>query len=69
MHAAIETETGSAARPGLAEQFGALVANLRYADLPPEALHVRLRLQDGTRTARLTGPARWAKPMENLLHV
>ncbi len=33
--------------------------------LPPDALHVRLALQDGVRTARLTGPARW----ESLLHV
>jgi tRNA threonylcarbamoyl adenosine modification protein YjeE len=37
--------------------------------LPPEALHVRLRLQDGTRTARLTGPGRWAKEMRSLIHV
>jgi hypothetical protein len=33
--------------------------------LPTDALHVRLGLQDGTRRARLTGPARW----ENLIHV
>ena len=33
--------------------------------LPPEALHVRLGLQDGARLARLTGPGRW----ESLLHV
>ena len=33
--------------------------------LPPDALHVRLGLQDGTRAARLTGPARW----ESLMHV
>jgi tRNA threonylcarbamoyl adenosine modification protein YjeE len=33
--------------------------------LPPEALHVRLSLQDGVRLARLTGPMRW----ENLIHV
>ena len=33
--------------------------------LPPEALHVRLGLQDGARLARLTGPARW----ESLMHV
>jgi tRNA threonylcarbamoyl adenosine modification protein YjeE len=33
--------------------------------LPPEALHVRLGLKDGARTARLTGPVRW----ENLIHV
>jgi tRNA threonylcarbamoyl adenosine modification protein YjeE len=33
--------------------------------LPPEALHVRLGLQDGVRLARLTGPARW----ESLLRV
>jgi tRNA threonylcarbamoyl adenosine modification protein YjeE len=33
--------------------------------LPPEALHVRLGLQDGVRLARLTGPERW----ESLLHV
>jgi len=33
--------------------------------LPPEALHVRLGLQDGVRLARLTGPGRW----ESLLHV
>jgi tRNA threonylcarbamoyl adenosine modification protein YjeE len=32
--------------------------------LPPEALHVRLGLQDGARLARLTGPGRW----ESLLH-
>ena len=37
--------------------------------LPPEALHVRLGVRDGTRTARLTGPARWAKEMESVLHV
>ncbi len=37
--------------------------------LPPEALHVRLRLQDGARTARLTGPVRWAKEMKSLVHV
>ena len=33
--------------------------------LPPDALHVRLNLQDGARTARLTGPVRW----ESLAHV
>ena len=33
--------------------------------LPPEALHVRLALTDGARTARLTGPVRW----EKLIHV
>jgi hypothetical protein len=33
--------------------------------LPPDALHVRLGLQDGARYARLTGPARW----ESLMHV
>ncbi len=33
--------------------------------LPPDSLHVRLALQNGMRTARLTGPARW----ESLLHV
>lgn len=33
--------------------------------LPPEALHVRLSTQDGVRTARLTGPARW----ESVIHV
>jgi len=27
--------------------------------LPPEALHVRLSLQDGARLARLTGPGEW----------
>ena len=27
--------------------------------LPPDALHVRLSLQDGTRLARLTGPGEW----------
>jgi tRNA threonylcarbamoyl adenosine modification protein YjeE len=27
--------------------------------LPPDALHVRLGLGEGGRTARLTGPARW----------
>ncbi len=27
--------------------------------LPPDALHVRLSLDDGGRRARLTGPARW----------
>ncbi len=37
--------------------------------LPPEALHVRLALKDGARTARLTGPARWAEGMKSLLHV
>jgi tRNA threonylcarbamoyl adenosine modification protein YjeE len=33
--------------------------------LPPEALHVRLSVKDGARTARLTGPARW----EKMIHV
>ena len=33
--------------------------------LPPEALHVRLKQENGARSARLTGPARW----ESLLHV
>jgi len=33
--------------------------------LPPEALHVRLRHEDGVRSARLTGPKRW----EGLMHV
>lgn len=33
--------------------------------LPPEALHVRLSAQDGVRSARLTGPARW----ESVIHV
>ena len=33
--------------------------------LPPEALHVRLSLQDGARLARLTGPTEW----EKLAHV
>jgi tRNA threonylcarbamoyl adenosine modification protein YjeE len=33
--------------------------------LPPDALHVRLGVTDGSRTARLTGPARW----ESLAHV
>ena len=37
--------------------------------LPPEALHVRLGVRDGTRAARLTGPARWAKEMESVLNV
>jgi tRNA threonylcarbamoyl adenosine modification protein YjeE len=32
--------------------------------LPPDALHVRLGVQSGTRSARLTGPARW----ESLMH-
>ena len=27
--------------------------------LPPGTLHVRMALADGTRTARITGPARW----------
>jgi len=27
--------------------------------LPPDALHVRLSLDDGERSARITGPARW----------
>ena len=33
--------------------------------LPPETLHVRLGTPEGTRTARITGPARW----EKLIHV
>jgi tRNA threonylcarbamoyl adenosine modification protein YjeE len=33
--------------------------------LPPEALHVRLKQENGVRAARLTGPARW----ESLMHV
>ncbi len=34
--------------------------------LPPDALHVRLGLQDGTRTARLTGPARWESVLRDV---
>ena len=33
--------------------------------LPPDALHVRLKQENGARLARLTGPSRW----ESLLHV
>ena len=33
--------------------------------LPPDALHVRLKQENGTHLARLTGPSRW----ESLLHV
>jgi tRNA threonylcarbamoyl adenosine modification protein YjeE len=33
--------------------------------LPPDALHIRLKHEDGTHSARLTGPARW----ESLRHV
>lgn len=33
--------------------------------LPPDALHVRLGVDGGARTARLTGPSRW----ESVLHV
>lgn len=33
--------------------------------LPPEALHIRLKQENGARTARLTGPVRW----ESLIHV
>jgi tRNA threonylcarbamoyl adenosine modification protein YjeE len=33
--------------------------------LPPDALHVRLGVSDGVRSARLTGPSRW----ESVLHV
>jgi tRNA threonylcarbamoyl adenosine modification protein YjeE len=33
--------------------------------LPPGTLHVRLSLENGTRSARLTGPARW----QELAHV
>ena len=33
--------------------------------LPPDALHVRLKHEAGTRSARLTGPVRW----EGLMHV
>ena len=32
--------------------------------LPPEALHVRLKQDNGARTARLTGPARWESLMD-----
>jgi tRNA threonylcarbamoyl adenosine modification protein YjeE len=31
--------------------------------LPSDALHVRLGVQDGVRTARLTGPSRWESVM------
>jgi 2-methylcitrate dehydratase PrpD len=31
--------TATASTPGVAEQFGTLVADMRYEDLPPEALH------------------------------
>lgn len=34
--------------------------------LPPDTLHVRLGLQDGVRTARLTGPARWESVMRHV---
>ena len=34
--------------------------------LPSDALHVRLGLQDGVRTARLTGPARWESVMRHV---
>ncbi|MBA2588111.1 MAG: tRNA (adenosine(37)-N6)-threonylcarbamoyltransferase complex ATPase subunit type 1 TsaE [Alphaproteobacteria bacterium] len=37
--------------------------------LPPEALHVRLGIAEGVRRARVTGPARWAKELKNLIHV
>jgi tRNA threonylcarbamoyl adenosine modification protein YjeE len=37
--------------------------------LPPDALHVRLSMNDGTRVARLTGPVRWADEMKSLIHV
>jgi tRNA threonylcarbamoyl adenosine modification protein YjeE len=33
--------------------------------LPPDALHVRLGIEDGVRSVRLTGPVRW----ESVLHV
>ncbi|MBV9045716.1 MAG: tRNA (adenosine(37)-N6)-threonylcarbamoyltransferase complex ATPase subunit type 1 TsaE [Alphaproteobacteria bacterium] len=36
--------------------------------LPPDRLHVALALKDGARRARITGPQRWAKPLE-LEHV
>jgi len=38
---------------------------LRPEVLPPDALHVRLKQENGARLARLTGPSRW----ESLLHV
>jgi len=34
--------------------------------LPPDALHVRLGMQDGVRIARLTGPARWESVLRNV---
>jgi tRNA threonylcarbamoyl adenosine modification protein YjeE len=34
--------------------------------LPPEALHVRLGLQDGGRAARLTGPMRWESVLRHV---
>lgn len=34
--------------------------------LPPDALHVRLGMQDGARTARLTGPARWESVLRDV---
>ena len=34
--------------------------------LPPDSLHVRLRMQDGARTARLTGPARWESVLRHV---
>ena len=36
--------------------------------LPPEALHVRLRLRETGRLARITGPSRWANDLRSLLH-
>ena len=34
--------------------------------LPPDALHVRLGMQDGARTARLTGPMRWESVLRHV---
>ena len=32
--------------------------------LPPDRLHVAMSMKDGTRRARISGPPRWAKPMQ-----
>src|ERR1700710_1260498 len=37
--------------------------------LPVDRLHVALRLADGTRRAKITGPARWAAAMMDTDHV
>ncbi|HXC55234.1 MAG TPA: tRNA (adenosine(37)-N6)-threonylcarbamoyltransferase complex ATPase subunit type 1 TsaE [Rhizomicrobium sp.] len=38
------------------------------AFLPADRLHVALSLKNGTRTAKISGPPRWAEPMAEVTH-